>query len=258
MSVNALTMPTHIYLSPHLDDAVLSCGGVIHHQTQAGERVVVVTVCAGDPPPGPLSGYALEHHQRWETPGDAVAARRAEDLTALKILGAEAIHLAIPDCLYRTDPASGQHLYPTREALFGDVHPAEAALAQDIARDIAGVLRGAQPHRLYVPLGLGNHVDHQLARRAAELAGDVFAYFEDYPYAAQEAGSAAMALGRALTPEVVPLMEADLAAKVAAIAAHTSQISTFWGGLAEMEAAVRQFAERTGGGRLAERLWRAG
>jgi LmbE family N-acetylglucosaminyl deacetylase len=138
------------------------------------------------------------------------------------------------------------------------VHPAEAALAQIIAGEIAGVLRGAQPHRLYVPLGLGNHVDHQLAGRAAELAGDVFAYFEDYPYAAQEAGSAAMALGRALTPEVVPLMEADLAARVAAIAAHTSQISTFWGGLAEMEAAVRQFAERTGGGRRAERLWRAG
>jgi LmbE family N-acetylglucosaminyl deacetylase len=179
-------------------------------------------------------------------------------MTALKILGAEAIHLTIPDCLYRTDPASGQHLYPTREALFGDVHPVEAALTQIIARDIAGVLRGAQPHRLYVPLGLGNHVDHQLARRAAELAGDIFAYFEDYPYAAQESGFAAMALSRALIPEVVPLMEADLAAKVAAIAAYTSQISTFWGGLAEMEAAVRQFAEHTGGGRRAERLWRAG
>lgn len=250
-------MLTHIYLSPHLDDAVLSCGGMIHQQAQARERVVVVTVCAGDPPPGPLSDYAWEHHQRWETPGAAAAARRAEDLTALNILGAEAIHLAIPDCLYRTDPASGQHLHTSRAALFGVLHPAEAALAQAIAGEIAGALRSARPHRFYVPLGIGNHVDHQLARRAAELAGGVYAYFEDYPYAAEERGGTASPPGRALAPEVVPLAEANLAAKVAAIAAYTSQISSFWGSLAEMEGAVRQFAARTGGGLLAERLWRA-
>ena len=217
---------------------------MIHHQTQAGERVIVVTVCAGDPPSGPLSDYALEHHQRWETPGDAVAARRAEDMTALKILGAEAVHLAIPDCLYRTDPASGQHLYTSREALFGAVHPAEAALTQTIARKIAGLLRDAQPHGFYIPLGIGHHVDHQLARRAAESSGGVFAYFEDYPYAAREPGTTAEAAGRALVPEIIPLTEADLIVKVRAIAAYTSQISTFWGSLSEMEAAVRAFAER--------------
>ncbi len=251
-------MLTHIYLSPHLDDAVLSCGGMIHQQAQARERVVVVTVCAGDPPPGPLSDYALEHHQRWETPGDAVAARRAEDLTALNILGAEAIHLAIPDCLYRADPASGQPLHTSREALFGELHRAEAALAQDIAGEIVRVLRGIPSRRFYVPLGIGHHVDHQLARRAGELAGAVFAYFEDYPYAVEEPGGAPSPLGRALAPEVVPLTEADFAAKVAAIAAYTSQISSFWASLAEMEAAVRQFAARTGGGPPAERLWRVG
>ena len=57
-------MLTHVYLSPHLDDAVLSCGGMIHRQAQAGERVVVVTVCAGDPPPGPLSDFARSLHER--------------------------------------------------------------------------------------------------------------------------------------------------------------------------------------------------
>jgi LmbE family N-acetylglucosaminyl deacetylase len=251
-------MLTHVYLSPHLDDAVLSCGGMIHQQARAGERVVVVTVCAGDPPPGPLSGFTLEHHSRWETPADAAAARRAEDRAALDRLRAEAVHLRTPDCIYRADPATGRHLYTSREALFGDVPPAEAALVERTAGEIAGVLRGVQSPRLYVPLGIGNHVDHQLTRRAAELRGGVFAYFEDYPYAAQEWGAASPAPGRALTPETVPLSEADLAAKVEAIAAYVSQISTFWNGLAEMEAAVRQFAGQTGGGPPAERIWRAG
>jgi LmbE family N-acetylglucosaminyl deacetylase len=230
----------------------------MHQQAQAGERVVVVTVCAGDPPPGPLSDFARSLHWRWETPVEAGAARRAEDLAALKILGAEAVHLPIPDCIYRTSPTSGQHLYTSREALFGELRPAEIALAQSLAGEIAGMRRAAQPQRLYVPLGIGNHVDHQLVRQAAELAGGVFAYFEDYPYAAQASGVADPAPGRALTPEVVPLTEADLAAKVAAIAAYASQISSFWDSRTAMEAAVRQFAERTGHGRLAERLWRAG
>src|SRR5689334_12434287 len=80
--------PTHVYLSPHLDDAALSCGGMIHQQTQAGERVVVVTLCAGGPPAGALSDFAQSLHTRWQTPVEAVAVRRAEDLAALKVLGA--------------------------------------------------------------------------------------------------------------------------------------------------------------------------
>ena len=40
----------HVYLSPHLDDAVLSCGGLIHRQVVAGQRPLVVTIFAGTPP----------------------------------------------------------------------------------------------------------------------------------------------------------------------------------------------------------------
>ncbi len=39
----------HIVLSPHLDDAALSCGGFIARMTAAGERVLVVNVCSGIP-----------------------------------------------------------------------------------------------------------------------------------------------------------------------------------------------------------------
>ena len=80
--------PDWIYLSPHLDDAVFSCGGRIALQVRAGRRVWVVTVCAGSPG-GPLSDYAQVLHTYWglaET--DAPAARREEDRAALARLGA--------------------------------------------------------------------------------------------------------------------------------------------------------------------------
>src|SRR6185295_15615325 len=56
----------HIYLSPHLDDAALSCGGAIARHANAGARVLVVTICTAAPPSdGPFSDFANEVHQGW-------------------------------------------------------------------------------------------------------------------------------------------------------------------------------------------------
>ncbi|MFQ5421191.1 MAG: PIG-L family deacetylase, partial [Anaerolineae bacterium] len=65
-----------IYLSPHLDDAALSCGGQIFTRTSAGESVLVVTVMAGDAPPGLSSPIVEELHGRWQLPEGTVARRR--------------------------------------------------------------------------------------------------------------------------------------------------------------------------------------
>jgi LmbE family N-acetylglucosaminyl deacetylase len=247
--------PTHIYLSPHLDDAVFSCGGLIHQQTQAGERVIIITVCAGGPPAGPFSKFAQSLHERWQTPLEAVAVRRAEDLAALTLLGAEGIHLSAPDCIYRVD-SSGQHLYASEESLFGDLHLSELNLVRRMADQIARLARTFQHPRLYAPLGVGHHVDHQLTHQAAEVAGHVHAYYEDYPYVERDQGDTRAALAAKLIPELVYLTPADLAAKIQAIAAYASQLSSFWEDEAALEAAIHDFADRVGEGRPAERLWR--
>jgi LmbE family N-acetylglucosaminyl deacetylase len=261
---------THIYLSPHLDDAVLSCGGQIHHHARAGARVVVVTLCTGNPPSGPLSELAQALHVRWSgeerapaAPAEVTASRRAEDLQALALLGAEALHLDVPDCIYRLNPNTSWPLYASESALFGALHASELGLVRRVAAKITTLLHGFGRHRFYVPLGLGQHVDHQLARRAAEVVGGVYAYFEDYPYAGGLGdrwpdSALTVANDRPLTPELTRLSEADLAAKLAAIGAYASQVSSFWPDAAAMAAAVRQFAERTGSGAPAERVWRAG
>jgi LmbE family N-acetylglucosaminyl deacetylase len=247
--------PTHIYLSPHLDDAVFSCGGMIHQQTQARERVIVITICAGGPPAGPFSEFAQSLHERWQTPLEAVAVRRAEDLAALELLGAEGIHLSTPDCIYRVE-SSGQHLYASEESLFGDLHLSELNLVRRTADQIARLARTFPRPRLYAPLGMGHHVDHQLTHQAVELAGRAYAYFEDYPYVERGQSDTRTVLAAKLIPELVYLTPADIAAKVQAIAAYASQLSSFWEDEATMEAAIHDFADRVGEGRPAERLWR--
>jgi LmbE family N-acetylglucosaminyl deacetylase len=249
-----------IYLSPHLDDVVLSCGGMIYQQTHQGETVAVVTVFAASPPnQSHLSAFARSLHMRWQHSApsgldfsDPPAVRREEDYRAFAILSPtiQVLHYSLPDCIYRCDPFTGEALYASEEALFGEVSPTDPALPE---------LAGAPPlpagATLYVPLGVGGHVDHQIIRRVAEKWGleqERVRYYEDYPYATQ-AGQLEKALGRLeeWTACVIPLSEDALRAKIEAVAAYTSQISTFWQSLEAMAGALRSYCERTGG----ERLW---
>jgi LmbE family N-acetylglucosaminyl deacetylase len=243
----------HLYLSPHFDDAVFSCGGRIWRQAQSGERVKVVTVFGGAPDPAsPLSPYARELHARWGGL-EAVQQRRAEDVEALAFLGTEPIHWPYLDCIYRRAP-EGDFPYASEEALWGDVHPSEAALIEELAHRIRA-LPLASGGRLYAPLGIGDHVDHRIVRRAAEGSGQPLTCYEDFPYAQDPRAVKAALTPDPWEPELVPLSEQALRAKVAAIACYGSQISTFWGSQDAVDATVRAFAEQTGQSEPAERYW---
>jgi LmbE family N-acetylglucosaminyl deacetylase len=249
-----------VYLSPHLDDAVLSCGGRIWQEVQAGKSVTVVTVFAAGPEPGAsLSSYAQTLHARWGQPSDAVEKRQQEDREALALLGAEAVHWPYRDCIYRRT-ARGDYAYASEEALWGRMHPAD----EDLIRDLTGRIR-ALPLRLdgtlYVPLAVGQHVDHRIVRGAAEqcaVAHDpgALTYYEDFPYAQDPRSLEAAMLEGQEEAELVPLSHDALEAKIAAVACYRSQLSTFWDGRAEMAAALRAFAEQGGNGVPVERYWR--
>jgi len=220
-----------LYLSPHLDDAALSSGGFIFQQTRAGKSVLVVTFMAGDAPPV-LSSFAQELHDRWQLDLDAAARRRLEDHHACAILGADYLHLAFPDCVYRAHPQTGENMYRSRDDIFGTINPVELDEAQGLLAEIMAQMR-ALPDcgRVFIPLTIGNHVDHQLIRRAAEK---VFApakrvYYEDYPYV-QWHGFPPHVLGDGAgwQSEVVTLDAAAIQARHQAIAAYVSQIPTLF------------------------------
>ena len=249
-------MRTHynaIYLSPHLDDAALSCGGQIFQQTAAGQHVLIVTVMAGSADPAHQSAYIDMLHTRWELVEDAAAERRAEDIAACAILGADYLHLAVPDCIYRFHPVTGTPLYLSDADIFGDVHPAEAHLLEDLVTRLRSLPRHDQ---IYAPLTVGHHVDHLLVRAAAEQAGRAgLLYYEDYPYA-QKPGLLKQVFAERIRSswqaEVLPIGDAGLRAKYDAIWAFRSQLSTFFGDRADLEQQVGEYTRQTGG----ERLWR--
>jgi LmbE family N-acetylglucosaminyl deacetylase len=245
----------HIFLSTHLDDAVLSCAGRIWQQGRAGELALVTTLFTATPKPdAPLSPLAQQFHDLWQLPHDAPARRREEDKQALALLGADAAHWPYLDCIYRRAD-DGRFLYADEEALSGEIHPADEGLVAELATRVAA-LPLTPDGTLYAPLGLGRHVDHQIARRAAEATGLALTYYEDYPYVEEHAAPGRGAERERRRPTLVRLSEEAVERKIAAIARYRSQLILFWESADEMAAAVRAFTERVGGGRPAERYWR--
>lgn len=225
-----------VYLSPHFDDVVFSCGGQVYRRTQRGESVAVVTVCAAPPPSGDLSPLAISLHERWSEHG--TFDRAAEDRAALAILRAAPIHLTVHDCIYRRDPEGGW-LYQTRGAILGSLSPLENALVSEVAAAFERVGPLAPDAEIFAPCAIGGHADHQLVRRAAEVWSGSSArrlnYYADYPYAAELSDPGGID---------VELTAAARRAKIEAVRAYKSQLSTFWENDDEMARAVSRWPER--------------
>jgi LmbE family N-acetylglucosaminyl deacetylase len=168
----------HIYFSPHLDDAALSAGGLIHDLTQGGNMVEIWNIFCGFPPESELSPFAQELHLEWGTTSaeETIRIRRAEDEIAASILCAKTVYFDFWDCIYRRDP-EGNWLYAD---VFVPPHEADVDLPARIAESISARL--TRDDVLVCQLSVGSHVDHIIVRQAAELLARPLLYAIDIPY----------------------------------------------------------------------------
>lgn len=252
MSTPDLARP--VFLSPHYDDVALSCGGTVAALADSGEKPLIVT-CFGGPPPDQLNDFARDMHAQWQVgTSEAIAIRRAEEACAAAVLGADVDWLDFPDAIYRGSR------YTSDDELFGTIHPDEADLPGPLMTALQTRLARLDltPSRLYVPLGIGNHVDHQhvveVGRRFADMGFPVLAY-EDFPYAGDPGAvyrgqglAGQEPINRELTPE-------QLAQRVSAILCYRSQLPVIFRHQGDPADATRRYATRNGNSPPVERFW---
>jgi len=271
----------HLFLSPHYDDAVYSCGGLIAQLTRAGETVRVYTVMGAQPPHNaPNTPLIRELHARWQAGDDPVKARRLEDETAVHLLDGEVgYNNALPDCIYRT-AYGGRPLYPNATAIFGTVDPDDPAIVAlelklpnfhqlwqaihfDENDNPVFVPLDRQQVTVYAPLGAGNHVDHQIVRDWAfkllklQPATSLMLY-EDFPYIRDPKAILAPLKKSHFALESINTMldEEAIQAKIKAIAAYRSQFDSFWTDEQAMIDDVRDTLMQRGKGRPSEVMYR--
>jgi LmbE family N-acetylglucosaminyl deacetylase len=152
-----------VILSPHLDDAVLSCW----HLLDGPGDVRVVTVFAGVPSAGSDGGWWDRANGHADS-AQAVRARIEEDRAALALAGRRGVNLDFLDAQYRAGPADPSLL--------------------------AAALRDHVPHGalVYAPAAIGRrvHPDHAALRRAAldlRASGHAIGLYADLPHANRNA-----------------------------------------------------------------------
>ena len=236
-----------IYLSPHLDDAILSCGGLIYHQSQNVTAIEIWNLMSGMPSANAaLSDLALSVQADWgtDTAKETLIMRLTEDRLATQRAGAMPRYFDFLDCIYRHD-ADGEPLY-TEDLFAGEFpappHPADDALIKRIALDLQeNLLKGDV---LVCPLTIGKHPDHLIVRQAAERTGHPLMYYADIPYALEHPEQHAE-MTENLSAREYPIPEGEMQIWQEAVAAYESQNAVLFGGEEMMKDAIRQYWSAT-------------
>lgn len=243
-------MPTALFLSPHLDDAAFSCGGLMAQLADAGWRTVMVTAFTASVVPATGFALACQLDKGLDATVDYMALRRNEDRAAAAILG-------VTDLRWLDLPEAPHRGYGSVPELFGAIRP-DDDVWQVLAERIAAAIDELQPDLVMGPQGLGNHVDHrQMIRAVFDAVRHPVAFYRDTPYAIRNP-NAGSHVGNNNVSEYVVGIAGGLDRKVAAASAYGSQIGFQFGGAASLGVALREFAVREGHGRPAERFLASG
>jgi LmbE family N-acetylglucosaminyl deacetylase len=204
------------------------------------------------------------------TAGDLMARRRLEDERYAYFAEASVVFLDLPDAVFRG--------YEGDAELLGQPRADDPAPVELLRREILRL----EPQRVYLPLGVGGHVDHQLVRavgaallsepRAWVMPGPDWAgivtFYEDFPYAwwsnfgrLEDLGDGFLAelpADVSLSPEYADISD-QVETKIRGISLYESQLDGLFGGVGPMAEAVRAFglrvAELGGLAGFAERYW---
>jgi LmbE family N-acetylglucosaminyl deacetylase len=203
--------------------------------------------------------------------GDLMARRRIEDERYAYFAEASIVFLDQPDAVFRG--------YATDDELLGTPREGDIRLEGLLRREIDRL----EPQQLYLPLGVGGHVDHQLCRQAGIdllLSGDrwvmpgpdyagTIVFYEDFPYSLWHDFRTLDQLGPdalAGMPSDVSLFPAytdvsdQIEKKITGITIYESQIERLFDDKRQMADAVRSYGAALGVlgdvAGPAERYWR--
>ncbi len=234
---------THwIFISPHFDDAALSCGGLIWQLTQTGAQVEIWTIMAGFPPDENYSDFANQNHTAWGSAGrEAILLRRQEDQSACQVLNTTFRYFDWPDAIYRRQK-NGRPIVDNNATLFN------ATPEGSLVKEISSTLKSAIPRyvRVVAPLSLGGHIDHRAVFEAVESQNLAQAYYADYPYILTSFEDPRLSAG-GYRKSTYFLNQAAGKAWQEAVLCYQSQLSGFWRDAKEARLALNNYLAGGGG-----------
>ncbi|OGM25278.1 hypothetical protein A2715_04505 [Candidatus Woesebacteria bacterium RIFCSPHIGHO2_01_FULL_39_32] len=185
-----------LFISPHFDDAALSCGGLISYLSDKTKVVVVNVFTEANEPPYTLSTKVFLGRCGYKNAKKLFEQRKLEDSLSFKNLKVQIINLGFVDALWRKDANVGLlikflgrfipeiiHVYKTGRlhVLKGKVSEKDDQIMLQIKKRISDIVRGENAV-LFLPLSIGNHVDHVIVKDVCSQLNLTKVFWLDYPY----------------------------------------------------------------------------
>lgn len=178
-----------VFISPHYDDAVLSCGSLL--SALSGKTDITIVNVFTKANSGP---YTLSAKQFLKTSGvtDAVALykeRKEEDKMALSSFSVKIINIDLEDALFRRKKMTSllgkllpefDHVYPTyRWHILKKIIQKDPAI-KELSIKLASYKN--KKNLIFAPYGIGDHVDHKIVRTVCEAMFHHVILYSDFPY----------------------------------------------------------------------------
>lgn len=245
-----------LFLSPHFDDAVLSCGGILAALPKDQTWLVTVFTASAQTNLSPLASML---HQQWGGDTQTYRHRQAEDTSAANHLGVRTIWLGLSEVIYRDTTLNSMNgIFST------DLAAADIPCLEAVRERLIQLIQEHPGCTVFAPLGLGYHRDHLIVHTAARDVechfGNAvqFIYYEDFPYARDSGIKRRLKEIHANLRPTAMDIHATLTDRIETIKLYRSQVDALFGNSANATQQVTRYAAQVGvRGRPRERFWRA-
>lgn len=185
------------FISPHLDDAVLSAGDLIAYLADKTSVHVVSIFTTASSRPYTFSAKAFLRQSGFTDALQLFEARKLEDNEVLKSLGVKGTHLNFVDAALRKRknlnnivsriakliPEFG-HTYPIHRIHIhsNKIKSEDSLLIEEISHALRKIVEGKKQFVVFCPLATNTHIDHVLTRKICEGIFEHPILWSDFPY----------------------------------------------------------------------------
>ncbi len=172
-----------LVLSPHYDDALLSCGSFILDCAKKKYLVVILNIFTVLQSESPIKMVLDQLNQYGVTQSQFQKMRYREEKQAWKGIDINKYDLKLTDGAFRT--IGGKCLYNNSEELFsGKIKNEDTMLTQHLEQTFALIEKKYNFDLVLSPFGVGKHADHIITKRAAQKVWQKtkLCFYIDQPY----------------------------------------------------------------------------
>jgi len=178
------------FISPHLDDAVFSAGGLMIFLAKKNPVTVVNVFTEAGDLPYTLSAKKYLSVCEVDDARKLFEQRRNEDQKVLEKVGVKVVNLGFVDALWRKKEGVARfkiipefaNVYATFRLGIarGKISIYDQSLVKNLKKKLSGLVTNNAI--IFCPLGIGKHVDHIIVRDVCSQAFAKLIYWSDFPY----------------------------------------------------------------------------